>query len=70
MKYRIVSATVFQNKYVIITYIIIVYKIINSEDIYFCSQVKYAPKVKIQIKSGINGKIPEGQDVVIGKLLH
>ncbi|KAG6465138.1 hypothetical protein O3G_MSEX014955, partial [Manduca sexta] len=27
--------------------------------------VKYAPKVKIYIKSKVNGKIPEGEDVVI-----
>ncbi|KAF9799007.1 hypothetical protein SFRURICE_011646, partial [Spodoptera frugiperda] len=28
-------------------------------------EVKYAPKVKMYIKSGANGKIPEGDDVVI-----
>ncbi|KAL4707087.1 hypothetical protein ACJJTC_011413 [Scirpophaga incertulas] len=28
-------------------------------------EVKYAPKVKLFIKSGVNGKIPEGVDVVI-----
>lgn len=37
---------------------------------FFCLQVKYAPKVHIHIKSGVNGKIPEGEDAVIGNKLY
>ncbi|KAJ2943111.1 hypothetical protein O0L34_g18801 [Tuta absoluta] len=28
-------------------------------------EVKYAPKVQIRIKSGVNGRVPEGEDAVI-----